>query len=325
MNLKLLIDGVVRQTTVLIAQLSTSAGVRAPLSHVADQVFVELAREIEAQGVRRQVVADMFGMALRSYQKKMQRLTESASVLDQTLWTAVLAFIEQEQPTRKRVLERFERDGEREVAAVLKDLVRSGLVSMTGTGEQALYTVTSQSVRDKLRRVGDLDSLVSLGWLAIFRREVSTATEFLSYLGAEPALGQAALTELLNSGRVTERNGLLESANLVLQLGAEQGWEAALLDHFRAVTVAIATKVRSGLGASSAADRIGGSTFTFTVTPNHPCEAEVYEALKRTRAELQGLWNRVAAYNDANPPAPDASTRVTFYLGQTIESEEVES
>jgi hypothetical protein len=52
-DLKLLIDGIVRQTTILIAQLSTSAGARAPLSHVADQVFVELAQEIEAQGVRR--------------------------------------------------------------------------------------------------------------------------------------------------------------------------------------------------------------------------------------------------------------------------------
>lgn len=50
MNLKLLIDGVVRQTTVFIPQLSTASGVRSPLAHVADQVFVELAKEIEAQG-----------------------------------------------------------------------------------------------------------------------------------------------------------------------------------------------------------------------------------------------------------------------------------
>jgi hypothetical protein len=39
MNLKLLIDGIVRQTTVLVAQLSTSAGVRAPLAHIANEVF----------------------------------------------------------------------------------------------------------------------------------------------------------------------------------------------------------------------------------------------------------------------------------------------
>jgi hypothetical protein len=322
MNLKLLIDGVVRQTTVLIAQLSTSAGVRAPLAHVADQVFVELAREIEAQGVRRQVVADMFGLALRSYQKKMRRLTESATVLNHTLWTAVLDFVEAEQPTRKRVLERFERDGEREVAAVLKDLVRSGLVAATGTGEQTLYAVTSEAVRDKLRLAGDLESLIGLSWLAIFRREVTTEAELAQHFGCDPALVHAALEELVRTGRVKDQNGALESVNLVLPLGSEQGWEAALLDHFRAVTVAIATKVRSGVGASSAADRIGGSTFTFTVTPSHPLEAEVYDTLKRTRALLQASWERVAAYNDQHPPDPETSTRVTVYLGQTVETEE---
>lgn len=65
MNVKLLVDGIMRQTTVLIAQLSTSAGVRAPLAHMADQVFLSLSREIEAQGVARKVVADMFGLRMR--------------------------------------------------------------------------------------------------------------------------------------------------------------------------------------------------------------------------------------------------------------------
>ncbi len=74
-----LIDAVVRHTTAFIAQLSTSAGLRAPLAHIADQVFLDLSREIEAQGVSRKVVASMFGMALRGYQRKVQRLEESAS------------------------------------------------------------------------------------------------------------------------------------------------------------------------------------------------------------------------------------------------------
>jgi len=47
MNVQLLIDSIVRQTTVLIAQLATAGGVRAPLSHVAGQVFVELSRALE--------------------------------------------------------------------------------------------------------------------------------------------------------------------------------------------------------------------------------------------------------------------------------------
>ena len=114
MRIQLLIDGVVRQTTVLIAQLSTSAGIRAPLSHIADQVFLDLAAEIEAQGVTRKVAADMFGLALRSYQKKVQRLTESATVRDRTLWEAVLDFLpEQGGVTRERLLERFRGDPRR--------------------------------------------------------------------------------------------------------------------------------------------------------------------------------------------------------------------
>jgi hypothetical protein len=89
----LLIDSIVRQTTVLIANLSTAAGIRAPLAHVADEVFLRLASEIEAQGVGHKVVADMFGLALRSYQKKVERSTESPSARERTLWEALLELI----------------------------------------------------------------------------------------------------------------------------------------------------------------------------------------------------------------------------------------
>jgi hypothetical protein len=65
-NLQLLIDSIVRQTTVLLAQLATAGGYRAPLAHVANQVFLALSDELFAQGVSRRASADMFGMALRS-------------------------------------------------------------------------------------------------------------------------------------------------------------------------------------------------------------------------------------------------------------------
>src|SRR5689334_16034848 len=79
MNVPLLIDSVVRQTTVLIAQLATAGGVRAPLASVANQVFLDLADELNAQGVSRKVSADMFGLALRTYLRKIQRLRESST------------------------------------------------------------------------------------------------------------------------------------------------------------------------------------------------------------------------------------------------------
>src|SRR5690606_28044685 len=99
-----LIDAVVRHTTAFIAQLSTSAGLRAPLAHIADQVFLELSREIEAQGVSRKVVASMFGMALRGYQRKVQRLEESASSKGKTLWEAVVEHLHHHGPTMRSQL-----------------------------------------------------------------------------------------------------------------------------------------------------------------------------------------------------------------------------
>ena len=86
MDPRILIDAIVRQTMVLIAQLSTIDGMRSPLSHVADEVFVGLVRELESQGVGKKVIADMFGLALRSYRQKVQRLSESVTQRGVTLW-----------------------------------------------------------------------------------------------------------------------------------------------------------------------------------------------------------------------------------------------
>ena len=90
MNAQLLIDSIVRQTTVLLAQLATSRGLRAPLAHIADQVFLDLANEVERQGLSRKVSADMFGLALRSYRRRIQRLSESSTDRGRSLWEAVL-------------------------------------------------------------------------------------------------------------------------------------------------------------------------------------------------------------------------------------------
>jgi hypothetical protein len=42
MNVQLIIDAIVRQTTILIAQVATTSGQRSPLAKVANQVFLDL-------------------------------------------------------------------------------------------------------------------------------------------------------------------------------------------------------------------------------------------------------------------------------------------
>ncbi len=322
MHLKLLIDGIVRQTTVLIAQLSTASGVRAPLSHVADQVFLTLAREIEAQGVRKQVVADMFGLAMRSYQKKMRRLTESGTEPERSLWEAMLDFVGRETPTRARILERFSYDGERDVSAVLNDLVRSGLVFTTGAGDATIYGVTSLEVQQSVQREHDQDALSNLAWLLVFRGEAKNEAELSARLGTSQEQTSAIVEELLATKQLRREDDELASSNVVVPIGAEQGWETAVLDHLRTVSNAIARKVRLGFGPSSANDKIGGSTYTFSVTPDHPHAAEVYELLRQTRARAQAVWDKVAAHNEAHPPDPEVTVRVSFYAGQTVEGDD---
>jgi hypothetical protein len=134
MNVRLLIDTIVREATVLIAQLATSGGLRAPLAHVAGQVFVELAAELEREGVTKKVSADMFGLALRTYQRRTQRLDPSRTDRGRSLWEAVFDHIAQhELMTREQVLDRFRRDDPRSVRGVLRDLTESGPLFRVGS------------------------------------------------------------------------------------------------------------------------------------------------------------------------------------------------
>jgi hypothetical protein len=319
MDVKLLIDAIMRQTTVLIAQLSTSAGIRAPLAHVADQVFVDLASEIEAQGVARKVAADMFGLALRSYQKKMQRLTGSATFREKTLWEAVLDFLTQQGGvTRERLAARFRYDSDRDLAAVLNDLVSQGLVYSTGRGATALYGISSEADRSRVAQHDRSESIQSMLWLALYRRPQPRA-EIAATAGLDPAEVEAALNTLIAEGRVREEDERLRAETFLVPVGSERGWEAAVFDHFSAVARAIAGKIRRGAPRSEADDTVGGATLTFEIHPGHPHEHEVLSLLARVRRDVNDLWAKVQVENDRETAPSGARKRVTFYFGQNIE------
>jgi hypothetical protein len=317
-----LIDAIVQQTTVLIAQLSTAAGLRSPLSHVADQVFLSLAQEIERQGVSRKIVADMFGLALRTYQRKVQRLEESASAGGRTLWEAVIEHLGDAGPVRRdRLLDRFRHDDELAVTAVLNDLVTTGLVYSSGRGDNAVYGVTSEADRKALSTDDVVESLALMLWGMVFRNTGISIRELLTHTRADEAQAREALGRLLLDGRVMrEGNGddaPLRSASFVISPGAAQGWEAAVFDHFQALATAVAAKVRARSSGAAAAD-VGGTTLHFGIQPGHPYEERVVGLLARIRAELDAFWREVAAYNREHPIPDDLATRVTFYFGQVV-------
>lgn len=170
MNVRILIDGIVRQTMVLIAQLATSGGLRAPLAHVAGQVFLELAKELENQGLTKKVTADMFGMALRTYQRRTHRLSQSVTDRGRSLWEAVLDFIQQEGPvTRDEVLTRFRHDDGASVRGVLRDLTEAGVAFSSGSGSHAVYRLATNEELTKIQRNSDGLGVEALAWSLVFR------------------------------------------------------------------------------------------------------------------------------------------------------------
>jgi hypothetical protein len=316
MNPQLLIDAIVRQTTVLIAQLSTAAGVRSPLSHVADQVFLDLAREIEAQGVSRKVAADMFGLALRTYQTKMQRLASSGTERDRTLWEGILAYLEEHGTvTRKRLLEHFERDDPNSIGAVLNDLVQSKLVERAKLRGSPAFRVTA--LAERKATPPSAEAIAALVWVAIYRG-CSNSNDIAIRLGLDTAEVAEALGTLRAQGRVREQAGSLSATGVVVPVGAEQGWEAAVFDHYQSMVTAITRKVVRGAPRSASEDVVGGTTITFEVHQDHPLRDEVRGLLQRMRGEVNELWARVGEHNRQNP-APDAALEtVSFYFGQSV-------
>jgi hypothetical protein len=325
MNVNALIDSIVRQTTVLIAQLATTAGVRAPLAHLADQVFVELVNELRQQGLGNKVIADMFGLALRTYHARVRRLSESATVQGRSLWSAVLEYVqEKETALRADILRRFRHDDEATVRGVLRDLVDSGMLFRTGREDGTTYRAARPEDYAGTMRSHSAEGLANLVWVAVSRYAPITKEELLRHVPIDEEELSRALERLVAEGRVdatpdaAAAEPVYESQRCVIPLGTASGWEASVWDHFQAMVTAISTKLASGRQLARLEDAVGGSTYTFDVWPGHPHREEVLSFLRRVRERGVALREKVEAHN-ARASAPDAETeRVIAYVGQTV-------
>jgi hypothetical protein len=321
-NAHLLINTIVQQTMVFIAQLATAGGVRAPLAKVADQVFLELTRELSAQGLKKKVIADMFGMGLRTYHRHSQAAEQSKSVAGRTVWEAVLQFIQERQPVSgAEVLRRFAVDDPEIVTGVLNDLAQSGLMYRAGRAEQAVYRLAAEAdFGDSAAREHAHAFVV---WLAVYRQGPVTATELEQRTSLSVQSVESALRGLVAAGRVTldEVTQRYTSERFEVPWGAEHGWEAAVLDHYQALVGAIGMKLGLGRDGAHLKDTVGGSTWSLDVWPGHPYEAEAKATLSRLRANVEALRARIDEFN-ATVERPGKLAKVIVYLGQYVRQNE---
>ena len=325
MNAQALIDTVVHQTTVLIAHLATAAGLRAPLEGLAEHVFLDLARALREQRVAHTVIADMFGMALRTYHRKMRDVAESSTARGMTLWEAVVDHVRASGPLRGvDVLRHFHLDGANTVRAVLRDAVDSGLLFRSGRGDQALYRAATEEEVSAALRTDSEESLDPVVWAVLHRFGPATASELADRMRVGEPLIADALDRLLRVGRATRTEGEGEGAHtvyrsdrFVVPLGEDApAWAAALADHYQAIVAAICAKLRGGDYRAELRDALGGSTFDFDLWPGHPLTDEVLHHLRRVRVMTSDLRERVDAVEMPAGVDPADRFRVTFYAGQ---------
>jgi hypothetical protein len=315
-NVNLLIDNIVRQTTVLIAQLATASGGRAPLAHVAGQVFVELVRELKAQGLGNKVIADMFGLTLRTYHDRVRRTRESVTERGTSLWEAVLRYVRAEGVvSRATLLRRFRADDEASVRGVLTDLVENGLVFKAGRQDATTYRAASPEETGQVLSESSHERTENLLWVWLHQRGAAGVDEIARDVGLDVAATEVALQGLLGRGHVALLDdGSYRADDCVIPYGDERGFEAALFDHFQAVLTAMGHKLSSGTTRSAADQTVGGSTYHFDLYPGHPLESEVLGLLASVRERASALRGEVDRQKE---PRAD-EYRVVFYAGQNV-------
>ncbi len=329
MQTSVLIDAIVQRTMVFIAQLATAGGVRAPLAHVANQVFLDLSEELQNQGVKKKVIADMFGMALRTYHRKLRELQDSRSDVGRTLWEAVLSYLQENEPlSAAKVQKRFCHDDPELVSGVLNDLVHSQLAYRSGRGATAVYRLADEA-DFAASEPSRADAHMYLVWLAAYRQGPITLQRLAESLQLSADSCRLALERLVEDERVkvhaegSDGAVTYSSQTLAVPMGSSQGWEAAVLDHYQAMLSAISAKLSGGQGHAGPADTLGGSTWSLNVWPGHPLEAEAKGTLSRLRAELSQLRKRIDEHNESTS-APTDLQQVVVYLGQYVRNDSEE-
>lgn len=302
------IDQLLYEVAQLVARLATLGHARTLLADLPDRLFYHLACALEAQGLSKKIVADMCGLALRSYQKRLQRVAESRSDAGRTLWEAVFAFLYERGITKRSEVERrFARDDEQLLGSVLHDLVESGLVFKSGSGANSVYRAAREGELDPPEHGHD-EGTEALVWLSIYRLGPLSFDALLArHRSLDEAHLELILERLLADGRVTAVPGerVYRCRQIVLPADARSPAAAAIIDHVHAVFTTLGTALSLPPG-DPLKTWTGGSTYTFELDLDTPLGDEAKGLLPRLRAELTAL--RQAAEAQRIEPGTAAST-----------------
>lgn len=324
--------GIVERVVPLVAELFATLSSRNPLrmhfADIANQTLLDMVEVLRHDGVSQEAIAASLGLTINGFRAKVKQLKERyrerapgdarSPALPRTLLERVFEHIEQQRGDRgvsfAQLTEDFRSIKPDSLRGVLHFLVKSGLLSVTGSGRTRTYRVVHRTPSGP----GILDAMVVL-----FREGPLSQSQLAQRLGVTERRAGELVAHLLDAGKLTSAplpDG--STGHLVTEyhvpVDSPEGYEAALFDHLSTVIRAICKKVRGGQHQATMRDVNGGATFSFDVPEGHELALEIRSFLGTMRKTLDDWLARSEAALAAAPPGADKE-RITIYLGQMTE------
>lgn len=121
------------QTGRTIASTSLRGGMRRSVGWTADVMWQGLVDGFEQAGLSQKVAADMMGLTLRTYQRRVQSLQVSHHG-GQTYWMLIYTRLKRGEATRDTILGWFDSGLKRQIVSLLRDMLDTGWVVLDEEG-----------------------------------------------------------------------------------------------------------------------------------------------------------------------------------------------
>jgi hypothetical protein len=324
--------GIVERVVPLVAEFFATLASRNPLkmhfADIANQTLLDMVEVLRQDGISQEAIAASLGLTINGFRAKVKQLRDRyrdrtlleqghTPALPRTLLERVFADIEEQPAGRGRTWAELQASfhaikGD-SLRGVLHFLVKSGLLSVSGSGRSRTYRVVHRTPGGP----GLLDAMVLL-----FREGPLTEAQLAMRLGVPERRAQELLSRVRDTGRLVQTaaadgSALYRVNEYHVPVDSSEGYEAAVFDHFSTVVRAICKKVRGGQHQATMRDVNGGATFSFDVPIDSEIGAEIRVFLPTMRQRLDAWLQASEAASRAQPDVP--RERITIYLGQMTE------
>lgn len=322
MSEKVLFRALVSQSARLIARVITLTNARPNLAHLHEDFFYELSKHLQTYGVPRRVAADMFGLAMRSYLRRIRKYSNDLDYREHqlSLWQIVYETIS-EKPgiQRQSLLDSFSFSQYDSVCSVLRHLCEVGLVVENKTNGHKCYN----ACRNNLTKIS-VDEVAQYIWAMVFMHGETTYPYSSLLREAGPLFGEdlvsSALNVLVEDGYIVQvdENGPSYST---VKNNLEQpfGWLVAVTIHIDSIFEAIVTKLSLLHEESQHQIDVRGGTWTFRLHHNHPFKKRIESLFDSYEKQIKELFVLVRTHNDSIATQhDDEEFQIDFYMGQGV-------